>query len=282
LEAGSRILLLTVIWVAISSASILVVLSRAPGEVCAFWRLFLSSLILLTPWLRGRRRLRWYHVVSGVGLSLHFILWMKSLFLVPVYTSTLLVVLYPLYTLVVDVVAYGYRPTLLQVLGFTGGVLSLLLFLGLNSIILNQGAILSLLAGLAVTLYFEIGKYARGGRGESLAEYAFPTYMTATLVTLLYNLVARTSLLPGSPVAYVYFVLMAFIPMMLGHTLMNYLLRYYPTHIVTSVSLGEPFGAGLLAYIILGQEIPLHNIITGIATVLSMVAIIYGYSDAVK
>lgn len=271
------IFLFPVVWVAISSASILVVLSNEPGEVCAFWRLFFSSLILLPLWIQAKKHVKMHHVVSGIALSLHFILWMRSLFLIPVYTSTLLVVVYPLYSLAVDVLVYKYRPNLIQLLGFAGGVTSLMLFLGVNKLALNQGAVLSLLAGLSVTLYFELGRYARGVMKESLVEYAFPTYMSATVFTALYNIVSGSRILPSNYLSYLYFILMALIPMMLGHTLMNYLLKHYPVYLVTSVSLGEPFGAGLLAYMVLGQGISLYNLVTGLLTIASLIAIIRGY-----
>ncbi|AFL66460.1 DMT family transporter [Desulfurococcus amylolyticus] len=271
------IFLFPVVWVAISSASILVVLSNEPGEVCAFWRLFLSSLILLPLWIQAKKHVKIHHVASGIALSLHFILWMRSLFLIPVYTSTLLVVVYPLYSLVIDILVYKYRPSLIQLLGLAGGVTSLTLFLGVNRLALSQGAVLSLLAGLSVTLYFELGRYARGVVKESLVEYAFPTYMSATVFTALYNIVSGSRILPSSHLSYLYFILMALIPMMLGHTLMNYLLKHYPVYLVTSVSLGEPFGAGLLAYMVLGQGISLYNLATGLLTITSLIAIIRGY-----
>lgn len=272
-----HLLFFPVIWLAISSASILVVLSGAPGEVNAFWRMFLSSLLLLPSWLEKKPQVRLHHVASGAALAFHFILWMKSLFMVSVYTSTLLVVLYPLYSLLLEVALYSYRPSGLQLLGFTTSVLSLVFYIGVNRLAFNPGAISSLAAGFSVAVYFEIGRYARSTRGETLADYAFPTYLTAAVFTLAYNITAGLNPIPGNPVSYVYFALMALIPMMLGHTLMNYLLRYYPAHLVTSVSLGEPFGAGLLAHVILGQVIALSDLVAGAIIILSLALIIYGY-----
>ncbi|ADV64922.1 DMT family transporter [Desulfurococcus mucosus] len=276
-----HIFLLPVVWVAISSASILVRLSGVPGEVCAFWRMFFSSLLLLPLWLHRGKGFKWYHVASGLALALHFILWMKSLFMVSVYTSTLLVVLYPLYSLIIDVLIHGYRPSMPQVLGFTAAVASLTVYTGVNNLVYQPGAILSLMAGLLVALYFEIGRYARGAVGESLSGYVFPTYASAAFFTLMYNMVSGVSIFPVNPLSYLYFALMALIPMMLGHTLMNYLLKHYPAYLVTSISLGEPFGAGLLAYFILGEGMALPSILTGVATVLSIVAVIYGYGNSV-
>ena len=63
------------IWVSISSASIIVVLSKAPAEVCAFWRTFLTSLIFVPVTLVRRTFIfKPHHVLSGVFLNLHFVL----------------------------------------------------------------------------------------------------------------------------------------------------------------------------------------------------------------
>lgn len=45
-----------------------------------------------------------------------------------------------------------------------------------------------------------------------------------------------------------------------GHTLMNYLLKYVKTSTVTAVALGEPIGAGILAYMIFGETVDLYKL----------------------
>jgi drug/metabolite transporter (DMT)-like permease len=51
--------------------------------------------------------------------------------------------------------------------------------------------------------------------------------------------------------------------MTLGHTVINYILANYPASLVTMIALGEPFGAGLLAYLVLGQSIELAHLFYG-------------------
>ena len=114
---------------------------------------------------------------------------------------------------------------------------------------------MALVAGLLAAVYFLIGSYSRFDLGESTLEYAIKAYAAATLTTGVYSIVSRVNIVNYSSITHLYFVLMAIIPMILGHTVMNYMLSSLRTHIVTSISLGEPIGAGILAHFILGQRI---------------------------
>ena len=108
--------------------------------------------------------------------------------------------------------------------------------------------------------------------------YIFLTYSFATLTTLLINLFSSKdpySYLFGYPAeTWIYFVLLALIPMSIGHTILNYVLRYMKALPVTTTVLGEAVGASILAYLILGQLLPstaylaMLVVLTGIAIVL--------------
>lgn len=258
-----------VIWAAISSASILVVASGATGEVCAFWRLFYTVLILLPFASRHPRKtgVKWYHFVSGSALAAHFLLWMKSLYLIPVYYSTLLVTIYPLIALLLEYILLGISPSPSSVFALVLAFTTLIFFLKEVNVFFNAGAVMALIAGVAASIYFVIGKYARSRVKEDTVTYVISTYFFATIFALIYLLISGVSPSSSSLTTHIYFVAMALVPMLLGHTLMNYLLRYLPAHAVSSISLGEPFGAGLLASIFLGQEIGFRDLAIGLLLV---------------
>jgi drug/metabolite transporter (DMT)-like permease len=48
-------------------------------------------------------------------------------------------------------------------------------------------------------------------------------------------------------------VLLAVIPQLVGHTTLNWALRYLPAARVSLLVLGEPIGAGLLAFALFGE-----------------------------
>lgn len=263
------VLTLVLIWLAISSASILVILSGATPEACAFWRLLLSiPLIYLLSFLAHRQkpfltRLGLHNFIAGVALSFHFILWMNSLFLIPVFISTLLVTLYPLYSLILESAIFKRRIKLHQLIGILTSTILLSIYLRVNELILNLGTIEALIAGFLAGIYFVTGHFARRYLKESVFDYSIKTYLVASAITLLYSLIYDKKIIYYDVKPYLYFAMLATIPMILGHTLMNYLLDRYPASLITMVSYGEPFGAALLAHLILNQHLSINHLIYG-------------------
>ncbi|WFO74629.1 DMT family transporter [Desulfurococcaceae archaeon MEX13E-LK6-19] len=279
------LLLSSIVLVSISSASILVLLSGAPSYACAFWRLTISLIVLFSYGvLSGKRiipcirKLLLYSMVSGVFLGAHFLLWMESLFHIPVAVSTTIVVAFPLYNIVIDKVLFRESITRLQLIGFVMGFTGVLLFLH-PSIIGDYsvyGVLLAMGGSLAVAVYFCIGRFVR--RYEELLPYVIPAYSCGVFTVLIYIIVIGGELLGYSLRSYVFFVLLALIPMIGGHTVMNYLLRFMKTSSVTAIALGEPIGASILAYILLGQTIGFSEAVL-MAVVLSSVFLIV-YEEA--
>lgn len=251
----------TVIFFSISSSSILVLLSGATAVSCAFWRLFIASLILWFFWLlRGGssglaidRRILIYSVASGMFLALHFLLWMESLFIIPVAVSTTVVVTYPLFSAMIDRFILREEIGFLQVIGLTLGFIGVLLFTHPQVASYNvYGVLLSLWGALAGAIYFGIGRLVR--KKTDLVGYTVLAYTSASISLLLYALASKENLLSNPAETYAYFLLLALIPMIGGHTLINYILRYMKTSVATSIALTEPIGASILAYFILDQQ----------------------------
>ena len=77
---------------------------------------------------------------------------------------------------------------------------------------------------------------------------------------------------------------MAAVPMMLGHTGINYALRYLPAYVANLASLGEPIGATLLAWALPAiAEAPPPQTLLGGALILGGIALGtlgYGWGSA--
>lgn len=226
----------------------------------------------------GDRRLLFYSLLSGVFLGVHFLLWMESLFYIPVAISTTIVVSYPLYNVLVDAFLFREKVSVLQTIGFAGGFTGILLLLnpGFHGAHDLYGVLLALGGSLAASAYFSIGRIVRSSEG--LISYIVPAYSSATLTTLFYITIIGGSITGYSMSTYVFFMLLAFIPMIGGHTVMNYMLKYMKTSSVTAIALGEPVGASILAYVFLGQEIGLHEALI-MALILSSISLIV-YEEA--
>ncbi len=261
-------LLFLVIITSISSASVLVLLSGANATACAFWRTLIAGLIMTVANLRSSRystingRFLFYSILAGIMLSAHFIMWMKSLFLIPVAVSTTIIVTYPLFNALADAIILKESPSKIQVLGlilaFTGVALFIHPAAGPKYDV--AGASLALASALAAAGYFSLGRIVR--KEVSLSEYTSIAYIVSALATAIYAAVAGENIITYPPKTYIYFVLLAVAPMLGGHTLMNYLLRYFRTYVVSSLGFMEPIGASLLAYFLLKQYVSTSTVAT--------------------
>lgn len=262
--------------VAVSFAATFIRLAEAPSLVIATYRLGLASL-LLSPlaWWRSRAHLaslkrRDLLLASGAGvfLALHFALWITSLEYTSVASSVVLVTTNPLFVGVASHFLTGDKLTGQRVMGVLIALVGAATIgyggfaLGWRSLL---GDLLALLGAMAIAAYFFIG---RGLRGRvSLLAYIWVVYSAAALALLLVTLAAGYSLRGYSPQTYLMFLLLALIPQLLGHSSVNWALRYLPAMLVTVAILGEPVGATLLAYLFLG-EAPTALEIGGAALVL--------------
>lgn len=263
-----------VITLSISSASILVILSRLNAGSASLWRLLLSTLILFALDHKGLRELTGktllLTVVAGVALGLHFTLWMESLFLIPVFESTLLVDTYPLLLTLYEKTFLKARVRPKEILGLSVASLLLYIFLGGVKQGFTIGHVYALISSFFISVYFLLGRLLRHDFNLPTTTYVIPTYATATITSLIYCLFNSSIEIPATPSSLFFVVLLAIVPMIGGHTMMNYLLKLYKSNTVSSLSLVEPIGASILAYLILGQAEPPLKLAVGIGVVVSV------------
>jgi len=89
----------------------------------------------------------------------------------------------------------------------------------------------------------------------SLVGYIFFVYGIAACILVGIMLAAGQKPIGYPPQAYLFMLLLALVPQLLGHTSYNWALRYLSAAYVAVVTLGEPVGAIILAYFLL-QELP--------------------------
>ena len=70
------------------------------------------------------------------------------------------------------------------------------------------------------------------------------------------------------PVIYLYLLLLALLPQLVGHSSFNWALAHLPASYVSIALLGEPVGASILAALVLG-EVPSGLRLTGIGLILA-------------
>jgi drug/metabolite transporter (DMT)-like permease len=88
-----------------------------------------------------------------------------------------------------------------------------------------------------------------------LIPYIFVVYGIAAVVLIAIMLGLGESPLGLPPLAYLWFLLLALLPQLFGHSTFNWALKYLPASFVSVTLLGEPIGSTVLAYFIF-QETP--------------------------
>lgn len=260
--------------------------SEAPSVAIAFHRLLYATLLLApVALLLARRELAalaprdWVGLgLVGAVLAVHFAAWISSLALTSVASSVFLVTLHPVFVAIASHRLFGEG---VGRAGFAG--IGLALVGGLVIVAGDAGGgsdpllgdLLAFGGGLAAAVYFLAGRGYR--RRLGLVAYVTPVYAAASLFLLLLLV-----LLPppfGGPVAgyapreHLLFLALAVVPMILGHTILNWALRYVTAPVIATTILGEPIGASLLALLLL-REAPSIPTLLGGGLVLAGIAIV--------
>lgn len=275
---------------AVSTASVFIRLGQqeAPSIVIAAGRLGIAALILLpfawrysTAELTGLNRRQWgWLVLAGFFLALHFAAWITSLEFTSIASSVVLVTTTPLWVSLFSPIFLKEKITRALAVGMlvaiTGSV-----FVGLaNACNVTQaglvcspwaefftgeslwGNILALVGAWMAAGYVMVGRKARSD--ISLLAYIFPVYATAAIVLIAGVFISGNSLLGYAPQTYIWFLLLALLPQIIGHTSYNWALGYLPAAFVSITLLGEPVGSVMLAMIMLAEAPSLFEIIGGV------------------
>ncbi|MEN6480286.1 MAG: DMT family transporter [Anaerolineales bacterium] len=246
---------------ATSTGSILTRLASAPPLAVGAWRLSLATLLLtpvaLGPFRREWRLLaareRWLVAGAGACLSLHFAFWISSLSYTSVASSVVLVSTNPLWVaLILRLRGERIAPRSLVAIAIA---LAGTVVIGAGDLTLSPqtllGDALAVLGAVASSAYFLLGRAVRV-KLSTLA-YVWPCYALAAVLLCGYALLAGQPLGGYDLATYGWFALLALGPQILGHSSYNWALGYFSPILVTLALLGEPVGASLLAYLVLGE-----------------------------
>ncbi len=282
-------LVLTIGVLAVSTASILIRLANLKAGagglgfslVLAASRLTLSALILLPAWPKiqwktlqpGSRR---YAAAAGLCLALHFALWITSLSYTSIAASTALVTTNPVWVALLSRFWFGEKLSKMSIAGITialAGSMAIALGSGSAANTGNTelfGDFLALTGSWAVSLYLLLGREAQR-RGLGIGGYIAIAYTVAAIVLLPLPLAFGTSYIGYPNIVYLYILLTAALPQLVGHTILNWAVAQISPTLVTLAILFEPVGASCLGYLLFG-EMPAPAVIAGAAVLLFGVA----------
>lgn len=264
---------------AVSMASIFIRFAQeeAPSLSIAAYRMFVSGLVI-APFALVNKRDELANLsrneillalLSGLMLAIHFHTWITSLEYTSVASSVVLVTTSPLWLTLMARFFLDEKIPRLALIGLVvallGGVIVALSdscqrigllpvcpplseFLGGTAFLGNALALAGAISGAG---YFLIGRRLRPNL--SLLSYIFLVYSFAGLILVALALVSGAQLFGFAPITYVWLILLALVPQVLGHSSFNYALGVLPAVYISLPLLGEPLTSSLLAAIILGE-----------------------------
>lgn len=256
----------------VSLSAIFVKFSNAESGVIAFYRMLFSVLLMLplflksyTHELKTLNKKDWlFSSIAGIFLAFHFILWFESLNYTSVASSTVLVTLQPLFAFIGTYFFFkeslSIKTILSGVIAISGSVL-----IGWGDFQVSgqalYGDLLALIACALITIYLLFGQDVR--KRLSLVTYTMVVYSASTVALFFYMVVKGQSFGPYPTIEWGWFILLAIIPNLFGHTLFNWAIKYVSTNVISIAILFEPVGAAALAYVIFNEKLQATQLIGG-------------------
>jgi drug/metabolite transporter (DMT)-like permease len=256
----------------ISFAGPLVRLSAADPLAIAVWRLGFSLIIVAVFLVATGEWRQWRSLTgpdaaiaafAGVALALHFWAWNASIHLTTIAASVTLVNLQPAIIIAISALFLRETPTRRQMIGIAiavaGAIVIAIPDLSASGATAGHdataGNLLATSAAVTAAIYYTIGRHLRASYG--VWAYVGLAYTACFLALLLFAAASHVTLTPQPPRELAIFGALALGPMLLGHTGMNWALKYLPAYVVNLTVLGEPIGATILGAILPGiRQIP--------------------------
>jgi drug/metabolite transporter (DMT)-like permease len=254
---------------AISTAAVFIKrCDDASPAVIAAARLGIAAALLppICRLTRGRwamalpRHCVWPVALAGLFLGAHFFFWITSLRHTSVLSSVVIVTTNPVFVGIASMLLLkerlGGRLIGAIVLAAAGGAV-----IALSDRRSDPGTLygnfMSLCGAVMASCYLLMGRRVR--REVDVLAYILPVYGIAAGVLCLAAAVVAWSrgedVLGYRSGTYVYFVLLAVVPQLVGHSALNWALRHATATLVAVCILGEPIGATVLAWWLLDERI---------------------------
>ncbi len=255
----------------VSFAAIFIRLADAPPLVIATYRMAIASIILIPiASIKSKKSLNKLSknnilliLLSSVFVALHFGLWITSLSYTSIASSVVLVTVHPAFVAVISYFLWGERVNKLAIGGIVVAFAGVI-FVNYSGFTFGSPAILgnllALIAGFAMGAYLIVGRQLRAR--IDILSYLAILYTCSAIILLIATLSFGYNLFSYSNTTYLMMILLALVPQIIGHSTLNLAVRLIPVIFVSVAILGEPVGATLLGYFILG-EVPTANEITG-------------------
>ena len=248
--------------IAVSTAAILIREADAPSLVIAAYRLVLASIPMLAFTAYRREQLvprtserAALTLLAGVFLALHFVFWIESVKQTSIVTSVVLVTTAPLFVALASGPLLGERLTRAMWYGLAVTAAGTIVMVGEDfgeGSDTVRGDLYALLGAILAAGFLLIGRRMLATEGRWLP-YSTATYAVAAVILVVIVAISGEAVTGFSNQTYVYLVLLALVPQIIGHTALNRSLGYLPAVAVAIAVQGEPVGSTILAALLLSE-----------------------------
>ncbi len=265
-----------------SFAVIFIKASHEQPMLVASYRLLIAAAVLSPLFWRelkaypgqyGWREIGW-SALPGLVLAIHFTSWVIGARMTAVASASLVINLTPVAMPFFIYFFYHERVNRREVLGsvFTLAGLGVLAWSSLKISETNFiGDLTCFGSMLAFAAYLALGR--RNGQRLSLWLYMVPLYTIAGLICLLAALPFVNPIKSYQTEDILLIIALGLIPTVLGHTILNYALKYFRGQVVSVTNLGQVVFSGILGFVFF-KEVPAPVFFSAAAPILAGVLIV--------
>ncbi|MCX8095566.1 MAG: DMT family transporter [Caldisericia bacterium] len=241
----------------ISFSAIFIKMSESTPLVIATYRMGISSLILLPIFILKKKKIEregYLFLLSGIFLALHFYTWITSLKFTTIMSSTVLVTTNPIFVSIFSYFLFKKRLKIKTFLAIILSIFGIFLMSYVGEFSANiKGNSLALIGAIFASLYI-ITNYSLRKKYD-LINIIFRVYLISFFVLLSLSLILKENLIYLQKREFFLLFLIALLPQVIGHSIINFSLKFFSPIFISLTILGEPIGATLLG-IIFFNEIP--------------------------
>ena len=267
--------------IAISTSPVIAkMLPLVPATVIAFWRMAIASALL---WVysvffsyksvKSNNSILVY--LAGASLAMHFIFWFGALKLTSIANTTVLGIVAPAFTLLIEKLVYGKKinafSSIALIIVFIGCVIVQGSDLGSFSGE-GLGNIMAIVSAVFLGIVFLIGSKARQEIG--VLTYTKNLFSVPALVLLSCSLLLNNPIFNYSINNYFWLCMLGVVPTLIGHTIFSYSIKYVSPTIITSIPLGEPIIASILAFVLFKEGVSSFVFMGGLVIAVGLILLI--------
>lgn len=277
--------------ISISFASIFIKWCLAPALLIAFYRLAIASIFYLGistyktgfGWTLLDTKNKVLVLLSGLFLAAHFSFWITSLDYTSVASSVVFVQTAPIFVVLGGLFFLKEKPTKMILYGI--GTTSIGMFIVSYFDFQSKGSsllgnVLAIGGAIGAAGYLLIGRHLRSTLGT--VQYVTIVYSGAAITTLFLALMSGKSFINYNLQTFILFVAIALVPQVIGHTSLNWALKYYSATTVSIATLAEPVGASILALLLLGEKLTLFKVAGGIIILMGVALVLFSENSINK